>query len=466
MIDKAARGGKLKSPHPADGGTTILTGPFARTARESAERGEGLAPERSGAAAPGALRIALVLIAGLVALPAFAIGAELDGALGVKGVIEASLGGGAILACVAVLAAIAGARSGLSTYALIINAFGSHGGQVVNVVLAAVLLGWFGVTLTMFSDAATRGLDSLGARSPPLLWAVAGSAVMTMTALIGFRAMEAVARISTPLKFILLFWAAFAALAAHVPGSHAGASLWQAPAVQKMSILSATSLAAGGLIAGASLTPDLCRFARSPTQGAIGSAIAFFLGFPLVLSVAAIPAQMTGQRDIVLIMIGLGLGIPALVIVALAAWSLNAQNLYSTSLMFATLAPRQTHRRLALVAGGLGTVVGLSGLAGHLIPFLSILSIGIPPVAGVYLTQFYMSGHEGWTAPAGRWRATAFASWAIGSGVAGLEVWWRFTLSSVTAIDTLVVSACAFAAIRFATDRMNPQPALAPKKSV
>ena len=180
---------------------------------------------------------------------------------------------------------------------------------------------------------------------------------------------------------------------------------------------------------------------------------------------------MTGQHDIVLIMIGLGLGIPALVIVALAAWSLNAQNLYSTSLMFATLAPRQTHGRLALIAGVVGTVVGLSGLASHLIPFLSLLSIGIPPVAGVYLTQFYMSGasssrQEEWTAAPGRWSAAAFASWAIGSGVAGLEVWWRFTLSSVTAIDTLVVSACAFAAIRFAIVRMNPLPVLAQKKSV
>lgn len=447
MIDKAPRGGKFETPHPAESGTKRLTGP-------------------SGTTAPGAFRIALVLIAGLVALPAFAIGAELDSALGVKGVIEASLGGGAILACVAVLAAIAGARSGLSTYALIINAFGSQGGQLVNVVLAAVLLGWFGVTLTMFSSAATQGLQSFGVQSPPLLWALAGSGVMTVTAMIGFRAMEAVARISTPLKFILLFWAAFAALGSHFSGSHVGASLWRAPVVQKMSILSATSLAAGGLIAGASLTPDICRFARGPTEAAIGCAIAFFLGFPLVLSVAAIPAQMTGQQDIVLIMIGLGLGIPALVIVALAAWSLNAQNLYSTSLMFATLAPRQTHRRLAVAAGVLGTIAGLSGVSQHLIPFLSLLSIGIPPVAGVYLSQFYLSGENGWTSATGRWSATAFASWAIGSGVAGLEVWWRFTLSSVTAIDTLVVSACAFCLIRFATGRMNLQTAMATKKSL
>ena len=134
---------------------------------------------------PGAFRIALVIVAGLVALPAFAIGAQLDAALGVKGVIEASLGGGAILACVAVLAAIAGARSGLSTYALIINAFGTQGGKVVNFVLAAVLLGWFGVVLMMFASAASQGLESLGVRSPTLLWALAGAAVMTATALIG-----------------------------------------------------------------------------------------------------------------------------------------------------------------------------------------------------------------------------------------------------------------------------------------
>jgi len=427
------------------------------------ERGDGLKPEndRAGATAPGAFRIALVIVAGLVALPAFAIGAQLDAALGVKGVIEASLGGGAILACVAVLAAIAGARSGLSTYALIIDAFGAQGGKLVNLVLAAVLLGWFGVILMMFANAATQGFQSLGIRSPTLLWALVGAAVMTVTALIGFRAMEGVARISTPLKFILLFWAAITAL-----GWHAGITLWQAPSVPKLSLVSATSMVAGGVIAGALLTPDICRFARNATHAAIGCGVAFGLGLPLILSVAAIPAQMTGQQDIVRIMVTLGLGVPALLIVAFAGWSMNAQNLYSTSLIFATLAPRQTHARLAIVAGVLGAAFGLSGILEHLMPFLSLLSIGIPPVAGVFLTHFYFNQLSGRPTTAGAWSLSAFASWAFGSGVAGLEAWWHFTLSSVTAIDTLVVSALVYGAIRLAGDRMTVAAGLAAKKGV
>jgi len=428
---------------------------------EALERGDGLRAERDlgGRTPPGAFRIALVIVAGLVALPAFAIGAQLDAALGVKGVIEASLGGGAILACVAVLAAIAGARSGLSTYALIINAFGTQGGKVVNFVLAAVLLGWFGVVLMMFASAASQGLESLGVRSPTLLWALAGAAVMTATALIGFRAMEAVARVSTPLKFILLFWAAFAAL-----GAHTGLSLWHAPVVPKISLVSATSLVAGGVIVGALLTPDICRFARSATHAAVGCGIAFGLGLPLILSVAAIPAQMTGRQDIVQIMVSLGLGVPALLIVAFAGWSTNAQNLYSTSLIFATLAPKQTHARLAIAAGVLGAFVGLSGISQNLLPFLSLLSIGIPPVAGVFLTHFYFDQIRGRPAGASAWGVTAFTSWALGSGVAGLEAWWRFTLSSITAIDTLLVSAVAYGVIRFATEHLNIPAAPASKR--
>lgn len=428
------------------------TSAIALRADEATERGDGLSAGASlgGARPPGAFRIALVLIAGLVALPAFAIGAELDAALGVKGVIEASLGGGAILAFVAVLAAIAGARSGLSSYALIINAFGPQGGKLVNMILAAVILGWFGVILMMFANAATQGLESLGLRSSPLLWAVIGSTVMTLTALIGFRALEAVARISTPLKLILLFWAAFAAL-----GAHTGLSLWQAPAAPAISLVSATSLVAGGVIVGALLTPDICRFARSPTHAALGCAIAFGLGLPIILSVAAVPAQMTGQHDIVPIMVGLGLGVPALLIVAFAGWSMNAQNLYSTSLIFATLAPKYTHRSLAIAAGVAGTITGLSGLSQHLVPFLSLLSIGIPPVAGVFLTHFYLAGHGERRVFAGSWSAKAFVSWALGSGVAGLEAWWHFTLSSVTAIDTLVVAALAYGTIFYIEGRLN-----------
>jgi len=134
--------------------------------------------------------------------------------------------------------------------------------------------------------------------------------------------------------------------------------------------------------------------------------------------------------------------------------------------MFATLAPRQTHGRLAVAAGVLGTLVGLSGLSQNLVPFLSLLSIGIPPVAGVYLSHFYFSRAAAQNAAPGPWNATAFLCWAIGSGIAGLEIWWRFTLSSVTAIDTLVTSACAFAAIRFVSRRINLQTKLAAKTSI
>jgi hypothetical protein len=66
-----------------------------------------------------------------------AIGVELDAALGVKGVVEANFGG-AIIACVDNLSAIAGARFELSLYTLIANAFGNRRKELANFALSAL----------------------------------------------------------------------------------------------------------------------------------------------------------------------------------------------------------------------------------------------------------------------------------------------------------------------------------------
>ncbi|HEY2402747.1 MAG TPA: cytosine permease, partial [Steroidobacteraceae bacterium] len=383
-----------------------------------------------------AIRIALILMGALIALPAFVMGAKLNEAMGTRDSMIAAGAGGFILSCIAASAAVIGSRSRLSSYQLILAAFGYRGGKLVNACLSVVMVGWFAVVASLFGDAALRaagGLVTLNAST----WVAIGCVLMTATTLTGFRALDILAMLTTPLKVILLV----ATVVASWTLTH-GSGLWVAPAHHQLTIPQGISFVVGGVIVGALLTPDLARLATTRFQAALACFLAFAVGQPLVLILTGIPARLAGESDLVLIMLRLGLGLPAILIVVLAAWSSNAYNLYAITLVFRTL----THHavwKLAAFGGALGAVLALAGLAQRLTPFLLVLSVAIPPIAGVYIAAYYIAWGRGEPQVRRAWRVDSLLAWLAGVAAAGLG----FSLSGVTAVDSLVVAMVAYVAL-------------------
>jgi len=218
--------------------------------------------------------------------------------------------------------------------------------------------------------------------------------------------------------------------------------VWAFQPAQPLPLGIGISMVAGGLIVGASLSPDICRFALSPRRAAWGCALAYGLGFLAVLMLAGLPSLAAGERDVVKIMLALGLGLPAMLTVVLAAWSNNSFNLYSVTLVGRTLRPSTPQWQLALAAGVLGTTIGLAGISQLLVPYLIWLSILIPPIAGVYLAHAWRHPLPGTSAVAA-WRPAASGAWALGSGWAVQPPSWGWGLTPVPALDTLLISASA-----------------------
>jgi len=385
----------------------------------------------------GVFRLVLILLALMIALPAFVMGAEISHALGATRAILAYLLGGAILGSIAAMTGAAGALKRCTTYELIGEAFGLNGARVVNGVLGLSLLGWYGVIATMFGHA-------LGSVSPALgvlpAWALAlcGCMLTTGTAMMGFRALNALSALTTPLKVLLLAWTFGAALRGGT------GALWTYAPSTLTPLGSGVSMVVGGIVVGVVLSPDICRFAMSPRRAALGAGLAYGLGFPLVMILSGLPSLVSGERDMVKIMLALGLGVPAMLTVVLTAWSTNAFNLYATTLVARTLAPREPAWRLALLAGVIGTVMGLLGISALLLPYLLGLSIAIPPIAGIYLVNVKL----GTPTQAASWRVEAFASWLVGSGWAALAPRWGWSLTAVAALDSILVSAAVYLALR------------------
>jgi cytosine permease len=386
------------------------------------------------AATTAAYRIGVTLLATNISLPALVMGGQLGVGLGLDGTMVACLWGGLVLAGLAGICAYAGARSRLTTYVLIIRAFGERGGELINLLLSLSAVGWFGVVVMLFAETMVR---MVGNALP--LWAVFGMALMTITTVFGFRALNALSNLMLPAKLGLLFWAIWAAISTH---GIAHSTMPREPT--GLDAGTAVAFVVGGWVVGAVVAPDFARYARSAGGGALACALALGVGYPLVLVAASIPAIVTGERDLLVTMARLGMGAAALAVVLLASWTNGASNLYSGSLMLATVFRRSRRVPLIWMAGLTGMALGLLGITDRLVSCLTLLSLLVPPIAGVYLPRYFIDDRRGVLLPESRWRGEAFAALTIGASAGGAGQITGHSLTGVAAIDSLLASMAAY----------------------
>lgn len=350
-----------------------------------------------------------MLLAANISLPFLVLGGQLGIARGLEGTARASISGGLVLAGLAGTCAYAGARSRLSTYLLIVRAFGECGGEWISLLLAICVIGWFGVVLRLFADTMTRL-----ASGSIIVWAVLGTVLMAYTAVVGFRALSRISNGMLPAKLFLLVWAVWAAIRAH------GSDLFEPPH-----------------------TPALLDD-RSAVGGSLASAAALGIGYPVVLITSAVPAIVSGNGDLLDTMVRLGMGLAALTIVLISSWANGAINLYSGSLMLAVVFRRSGRGALIWAAAAIGMVLGVFGIAERLIPYLTMLGLVIPSIAGVYLPRFLLDERRGAGLVAARWRPNAFAALTIGIATAVMTKLTGYAVTGIDAVDSLLVSATAY----------------------
>jgi cytosine permease len=258
---------------------------------------------------------------------------------------------------------------------------------------------------------------------------------MTTTTIFGFRALNILSNVMLPAKIALLIWAIWAATGIH------GFAIWLLPPrPTELTPDTAVSFVVGGWVVGAVVAPDFARYARSAGGGALACALALGVGYPLVLIAAAIPAIVTGEKDLLVTMAGLGMGASALAIVLLASWTNGAANLYSGSLMLATVFRRNRRSTLIWLAGLVGMVCGLCGITARLVPCLILLNLIVPPIAGVYLPRFLIDERKGNPLPECRWRGEALLALIVGVATSGGAQIWGRSLTGMAALDSLLAS--------------------------
>lgn len=390
-------------------------------------------------------RVAAVAAMVAFSLPTFVTGLEVAHGLPGPSAMTAFVLGSLIIVVIGAVMGSVGAKTRLSSYLLVRIAFGDAGARLVNMAFAISLLGWFGVNINLFTGAVGRLLLTEFAIDMSALWlAVLASTCMTVTTLIGFRAINVLSVLLVPVLATVTVLLTASALGEM--------SFGDIVAIEKERTLTTgdgVSAIVGAIIVGAIILPDITRFVRH-WSGAVYTAVFAYIVVQLfVMSAAALAGATSGLTDILEILLAVNLGFGAFAIVIAGSWVLNSLNLYSAVLSTKASFPTLNAKLLTLVLGVVGVVAALMNILDSFVTFLFYLSVIFIPVAGVIIVDYLLIQRRAYrveTLDDNRaWNVRGVAAWSVGAIFAVLVSESVLPpLSGIAAVDAVLLSAVVY----------------------
>lgn len=391
------------------------------------------------AEAVSGFQIGIVLIGISITLPLMYNAGELAQGIGLSKAIIATVSGALILSLMSIPAAIVGVKTRLSSYMIVEHTFGYLGAKFVNFWLGLSLLGWYAVTAELFGRTLFLAAGELAMGGvPEYVYTILSSILVIVTTVYGFKAIDRLALIAVP--FLLL------ALATVVFLSLRQATFADLLVIEGEGLDMATAISAvvGAAIVGVVLTPDLTRYARNTWDCVVASFLGQGGGMTIAYVFGMIPVLVWNELEPMTYMFLVGFGGLALAVLVFATWTTNVINLYSTALSARASIPIGHYKSVVIITGIVGTAAALLGIAENLIDFFIVLGLLVPPVAGVYLTDFFIFKRRDYSDERLDNRPPIVINAAIaGIGSGFLAIWMYFTgrsLTSIAPIDSLVIS--------------------------
>jgi cytosine permease len=393
-------------------------------------------------------RVAAVAAMVSFSLPTFITGLEVSQGLTPKDTVWALIWGSLIITVVGIVMGVIGAKTRMSSYLLVRASFGDVGASIVNIAFAISLLGWFGININLFADAVARlAMDVWGISLSTLGLAIFASVCMTVTTLVGFKAINILATLLVPVLAYVTFLLAKSALE-----TQSLTEIMTADRTATLSIGDGISAIVGAVIIGAIILPDITRFVRGWSGAVYTAIIAYLIVELVVMAAASLAGAVSGKTDILDIMLDLNLGLGAFAIVIAGSWVLNSLNLYSTILSVKATFPKLNGRLLAIVLATIGVGAALMNILDSFITFLFYLSVIFIPVAGVITIDYLVIRPAAYTVEmlgtnsAVNW--PGIVSWAIGAVFAVLaSEGLLLTLTGIAAMDAVLLTAFVYTAL-------------------
>ncbi|MCA8098151.1 cytosine permease [Burkholderia contaminans] len=369
----------------------------------------------------GFLSITMVLLSFTFFTGTMFAGGKIGVAFDVVSMIQIAVIGNLLLAAYAASLALIAARSGLNAVLMGRFCFGEVGSKLSDFLLGFAELGWYAWGTATVAIVLVKLLGWPASLTTPLM--ILFGFGFSITAIIGYRGMDVLSRVSVPLMFVLLMTSMW--IATRDIGGWAG--LKHVVPTHPMQFSAAVTMVIGTFASGATQATNWTRLARSARSAVTASMIGFFAGNGLMIIAGAYCAIVYQQADIVEVMMLQGLSIAAVVMLCLNLWTIQGPTMYNVAAAGCHLLRTERRRTLVLVGAAIGIVLAVGGMYELLIPFLVLLGSIIPPVGGVIMADYWYR-HRGTypslaTARLPRFNLVGLAAYPIGAILAYTSPW-------------------------------------------
>ncbi|EFR3947641.1 cytosine permease [Salmonella enterica] len=384
------------------------------------------------------LRIAMILL-GIAVTPVLLSSSSLGNQLSSSSLVTVVLLGGLILTILAAITISVGEKARLPTYGIVKYAFGEKGAIAINILMAISLFGWIAVTANMFGHSVHDLLLQHGITLPVPLLVIAGCVVFVASTAFGFAVLGKVAQVAVPIIALVLCYILYIATHSEVT----------APAeVVSMNTGVAVSTVVGTIIVLVATLPDFGSFVHNRKHALISAAVTFLIAYPLLYWAGATPSALSGQGSLLGAMTIFGAVLPGALLLIFACVTGNAGNMFQGTLVVSTLLTWFPKWQITIALGVLSAIVGSLDIMAWFIPFLLFLGIATPPVAGIYIADFFLYRRNGYQelvlTQEPQIKVLTFVAWILGAAVGFMTVKGLFTLTSIPSVDSIVVACVAY----------------------
>ncbi|MGL9750170.1 cytosine permease [Enterococcus sp. DIV0170] len=394
------------------------------------------------------LSISMVWIAIGIDLSGMFMGVALSQGMAFWTAIAAVAIGSIILGVLAIGTTYIGAKAGLSTGMISRISFGKKGASLMGAIMGISSLGWFGVQIGFFAENIGSAISQLTSTTvPSWLLSLIGGGLMMLSAFWGYQAIEKLCTYSVPLLAALIIVATIMSI-----NKNGASGLAIPPQASTISFGLAVSLVIGVYMVGVVMAPDVARWAQNPKQAMIAGFVGFTIGNSFMIIISLILVKVMKTADLTAVFFALGLGIPSILVLTLAQWTTNTNNLYSASLDFSIVFKRVNPKVITVICGSLGILMAMFGIYGMFENFLSIVTVLVSPIAGIYMIDYFLYKEKyefSYEEKLQDYYPVSIISWVIGSTVAFMTSqppagFGLFTLTNVSALDGIIVAGICY----------------------
>ena len=334
--------------------------------------------------------LASIWFGGMISVPSLLIGSTLIASLTFQFSLLVGLLGFSFVVVYMSLISIAAVEQRKNTVILAASSFGEQGAQIiVGLVIGLSTLGWFGIQSNIAGSSFSSIVTEMnGPTIPVWISSVFWGFIMVMTAVFGFKYLKWLNYIAVPSMLVLLAYGLFITFQ-----EHSFQEVINFKPRSSMPLLQAIGITIVFVAVGGVISSDYNRFAATRKDAILGSCMGIIPGAMCLLAIGAILAITQGTYDIVEIFSSLGYPLLAMSILILATWTTNVVNIFSAGLAFTNLLKlNETARpKITLIVGVAGITLAALGIFNYFLNFITILTIAITPIAGVLISDYFVS---------------------------------------------------------------------------